>query len=124
MHRPWWYRALGAFSALLFAAAIVEPVTLHPCPMHDGIPAMSMAGAAHTMGQGHGAHHHDQGTRHHCNCLGACSSATGVGLPGHTVVPRIATVAIVPVLVPAAPSATPSTPDFVLPFANGPPSIA
>ena len=124
MHRPWWYRALGALWAFWFAAAIVEPVTLHPCPMHDGIHAMSMAGMAHATGHDRDAHHDGQGAQHHCNCLGACSSATAVGLPGHTVVPRIATVAIVPVLVPAAPDVAPSTPDFVLPFANGPPGIA
>jgi hypothetical protein len=97
MHRHPLRRALAATLAVWFALVTSEPVSLHPCPMHDGAlaalaseasPAASHAEAQRAghdehgpgaSGASHGAPEHDAG--HSCNCLGHCCAATGAAAP-------------------------------------------
>jgi hypothetical protein len=132
-------RWAAALLNLLFLIAWGEPVSLHPCPMHDGV----VAAAATSAGQGghahqapaadHGGEAHavpadgpsaPEGAAHACQCLGTCSVSTAVALPGVVAVAWQATIrhaAEPPLVAPATPRAAAPR---LLPFANGPPSLA
>jgi hypothetical protein len=119
--------------ALWFGIVIAEPVTLHPCPMHDGVLATSMAGMSHAKSHhAHGAHastptdtpDHQPGGHHQCTCVGDCVSTAAVGLPGHAPTFVIATIAVPRRIIQVERSVALVSPDFVLPFANGPPTQA
>jgi hypothetical protein len=133
-------RWAAALLNLLFLLAWGEPVSLHPCPMHDGAAVAAAVGHAATGAASHGHHapaashgHHAlpaQGTpahnggSHACQCLGECSVGAAVALPGAVAVAWQATIrhaAEPPLVEPATPSAAAAR---LLPFANGPPSLA
>ena len=120
-HRPL-ERALAAFLLLWFALVTVEPVALHSCPVH-GWPA---AAATNDHG-GHApvapAHSDDGDADHQCACIGDCTAAPSVaGLPATRVVLVASTTQRVQVVVPAAESPSATAPEFLRPYANGPPA--
>jgi hypothetical protein len=142
--RPPWAAAL---TILAFLLAWGEPVSLHPCPVHDAGATAAVAGAADA-GTAHGraattdaargasghAEHahaaepvvpsapHEVGS-HVCQCLGDCSAASGVSLAARTAIRWQAVVRH-----PAEPpllddrTAPAAASPRLLPFANGPPA--
>ena len=138
-------RWAAALLNLLFLLAWGEPVSAHPCPMHDGAAfvaataghsahAASAVHAAHVAPGDAGAHAGhvlpaparvpDGAADHTCQCLGDCSAASTVALPGAVAVRWQATIrqtAEPPLAEPVAPSAASPR---LLPFANGPPRQA
>jgi hypothetical protein len=130
------HRWAAALLNLFFLLAWGEPVTLHPCPMHDGAVAAAAAHggdrAGHAPVAAHGGAHAlpadgtpaPGGESHACQCLGTCSVAGAVALPGAVAVAWQGTTrhaAEPPAEAPAAPHAASPR---LLPFANGPPSLA
>jgi hypothetical protein len=128
-------RLAAALLNLFFLLAWGEPVTLRPCPAHDGVVvASAMAGAAmshHAMAHDASSatpaeheHHGTPGGGHVCHCLGQCCAAMGVVAPTaqairwQVVVHRLAAPAYDEPATPAAASPR------LLPFANGPPRTA
>ncbi len=104
-------RLFALVSSLWLTIAMVEPVGLHACPMHDTLHGahhgvVAPATTAHASG-GHDAAHHDQHAAPTagapadaepdaarggppvsdapgasvCSCLGSCCAATGVAMP-------------------------------------------
>ena len=128
-------RWAAALLNLFFLLAWGEPVTLHPCPMHDGAVASAAAHGGDHAGHARAAAHGAQALPtdgapapaeegHACQCLGTCSVANAVALPGTVAVEWQATTrhaAEPPAEAPAAPRAAAPR---LLPFANGPPSLA
>jgi hypothetical protein len=127
---------MAALLNLLFLFAWGEPVTLHPCPAHDGIVASSPAAAAHHMdaASGHaahamaampaGTHGHHPDAAHLCSCLGHCCAAVGVVAPSAQTVRWQVVVRrrVAPSF--DEPDAPRGAAPRLLPFANGPPSSA
>jgi hypothetical protein len=136
MHRHWLHRVFATLLVAWFAALTAEPVTLHPCPMHDGVLLLQTSAAAHHAMHGamsahdapmeHAAAHEDlppaHSTGHHqCTCIGTCTATSATGLPSA----RLALAATLD-----APVHDPGLPDYayvpvaaqhVLPFAHAPP---
>lgn len=142
MRRPLWSRALAALLAVWFAIVMAEPAALHSCPMHGGpavaaasgghhaAPAPEAAASIHAAAR-HGMAHHgapvpaDRGAGHQCTCLGRCAAGVGAAAPAARVVLAQA--------VETAAARDSGLPDHeyvpvaaahVLPFANGPPTVA
>jgi hypothetical protein len=140
LRRP--HPLLAAVLGLWLIFAMVEPVTWHPCPMHDGMMTSqtgthaAMAGMADddrsptSATAAAGASTEKQGSteshgRHACGCLstGCCGApatlpvAADVGHWGLAVLDVRRDV-----LAPDAP--LPSAADHVIPFANGPPAAS
>ena len=142
--RPALHRVATALLALLYFAAWGAPVSLHPCPMHDGTGvAMShAAGAAAAPGEQHGAHggaamSHaaaapvpDRGAPadshggHLCDCLGSGCCTAAVPVPAGQMVRWFAVVTrrAEPPAPAAYAAARPVAPRF-LPPATGPPAL-
>jgi hypothetical protein len=127
-------RPLDALFALWFAIVLGDPGVLHACPMHGGHGGHggTHAAAAHVGHEMHGGAqatatsasdeaHHDAAPA--CTCVGHCCAASSVAP-----VPPVAAVYVPNAVAEArAPLSFPSTdvpasPDFRLPFANGPPT--
>lgn len=141
-------RAAAWLLLALFAVVIGEPLRGHACPVHAALGALEAsagAGERHApAGVGHGAHAPMQhaaghtaghmageapadgghGEQHRCDCLGTCSSVAPVqvapSLTLHLV--EVGILEAAAPLVPLVPVATSG--DHVLPFANGPPTLA
>jgi hypothetical protein len=133
MRHPSLRRLAAALLNLLFLLAWGEPVTLHPCPTHDGVtvsaPTAGSAMAAHhghqavmpaAEPQGHAEH---EGS-HVCSCLGSCAVSAAVAAPTAQAVRWQAVVRrrVAPIE-PAADAPLAAAPRL-LPFANGPPRTA
>jgi hypothetical protein len=142
--RPWIHGLVAAILAVLFVGAgAIDAYGLHRCPHHDalpgeaGIPAAAgqsaghaaiHTGATHTGGvpgqAAHGDASDEQGHGEHgpCSCIGLCGAATAA-LPG------FAARALEPLAITAdavslrlTQSLTIARADYLLPFANAPPS--
>jgi hypothetical protein len=138
MRHPSLRRLAAALLNLLFLLAWGEPVTLHPCPMHDAAAfagvtgAMSAAGSAMAAHPGHQAampaakhpgHAEHEGS-HPCSCLGSCAVSVGVAAPTAQAVRwQVVVRRRVPQIEPAADAPLAAAPRL-LPFANGPPRTA
>jgi len=143
VHRPvlcWPYRLVAAALAALFlATGAADAYGLHRCPHHDGLPGAAGVEPAHAagVGQAHAAsgdRHaagaepaHGGGAGQHdehgpCTCIGACGVASAA-LPVHgSGVQRfdpLQTSAPGAVAYRLAPSLDR---DYLLPYANAPPS--
>jgi hypothetical protein len=137
MRRPLWNRAVAAVMAVWLAIVMAEPAALHSCPMHGGLAVgASAAGQEHAVsavphpGSTDAAMHRGapapgHGGGHQCTCLGRCAAAVGVAAPA----PRVVLTSVVE----TAATRDSGLPDFeyvpvaaahVLPFANGPPTVA
>jgi len=130
IRRPPTYRALGAVLALWLTVFQTEPAAFHACAMHSGNGAAeAVTPAAHS---GHAQHAaaatghapaapHDSGAS--CTCPGGCSAASTVAIPeaGAEFTVEVAAPAGRPSS--AIVSVQPAAADFVLPFANGPPTV-
>jgi hypothetical protein len=131
MHRlPVWSRPFAALFALSFAMVLGDPGLLHSCPMHGAHAMQASSGSAHAM---HGAANthlastggsQKQAPTGPCTCVGHCCATTAVAP-----LPKLATFAVPAhvaqlVAYPELPSdEVPPSPDFSLPFANGPPQV-
>jgi hypothetical protein len=115
-------RPLAAFLAIWFLLVMIEPESVHSCPVH------SAAASSHS---GH-AGHHGIATGHHsskdkssaiCSCPGDCTATGFSALPSDA--HRLAQVVTerAPSRVHPGVSAELEQPDFLLPFAIGPPAI-
>ena len=128
----------AALLNLLFLLAWGEPVSLHPCPMHDGAAVVAAVDGGHHAAAGahdahgaanahalpaHGAPDGESGG-HVCQCLGECSVGAAVALPGAIAVAWQATVRHAAEPPPVAPETPRAVAPRLLPFANGPPSLA
>jgi hypothetical protein len=136
MHRHGVQRAFAIILVAWFAALTAEPVTLHPCPMHDAVLLMQPRAGHHASGMsmpmsGDGAamhaHGHDEMPaphapgHHRCTCLGHCTATSATALPAS---PLTITGALL-----AEPDDTglpdhryvPVATEHVLPFSNAPP---
>lgn len=98
MHRSRLSRALAALLAALLVFLTAEPLAgMHRCPMHDGVLALALSrDAGHDVADGGASHsrdathQHDSGlpghdgghSSHHCSCVGSCTGAASIGLPG------------------------------------------
>ena len=137
MHRHWLHRAFAAVLVAWFTALVVEPVALHPCPMHDGVLLMASGAAGHDMGgmamphapamshaagHEHGPAQHPAG--HQCTCLGTCTATSATGLPSAPL--TLASALVVPPHDTGLPDYlyVPVATQHVLPFAHGPPPQA
>jgi hypothetical protein len=127
-------RAAAWLLLLLFAAIVGEPLRGHACPVHAALGAAAQDAGEDAHG-GHGSHAehgadadetpagggHDS---HQCDCLGTCSSGAAARVP-QTLALRLVEVGLVEAPAPPTrlmPVATSG--DHVLPFANGPPTLA
>jgi hypothetical protein len=129
----WLFRSLATVLSVWLVICLAEPAQLHTCGMHGGlaIDASMRGGSPHGVHGGHGnihsmaGHsHHDQtpnGQSNQCTCIGDCSA-------GKTpVVLAAAPTQLTWVLVQEKPAvfsyASPAlvSPQFLLPFSNGPP---
>jgi len=137
MHRHWTQRVFAMLLVAWFTALVAEPVTLHPCPMHDGVLLMMSSQsqmAGHAMDMSAMAHEHttpqadhdqmpghQQGGQHQCTCLGTCTAASSAGLPSAHV--TLASALVVHAHNPGLPDYryVPVAAQHVLPFAHGPP---
>ncbi|HEX6964782.1 MAG TPA: hypothetical protein VF166_03210 [Gemmatimonadaceae bacterium] len=135
MQRSWLQRTVAIVLVAWFAALTAAPVTLHPCPMHDGVLAltstrmmghqMDMGGMAHTSAMPHAdpsqmpAHH--PGSQHQCTCLGSCTAAGVMGLPSPHL--TLASALLTRPHDPGLPDYryVPVAAQHVLPFAHAPP---
>ena len=121
MHRRLVTRTFAAFIASWFLLVMIEPEAIHTCPVHA---------AASTGHAGHGSSHAD-GTQMptapagaHCSCPGDCAaSALSNPIPSAPVWH----VALIETPQRTAMTPTPLRPvqrvEFLIPFANGPPSV-
>ena len=118
MRHHWLKRACTALVLLWFVVATTEPAALHLCPVH-GAPASAEQHAA-----GHSHSDHTSGGQATCTCLGDCS-AGNFSLAFAS--PEERFVAEVPRNDGALPSPLEQpravAPDFLLPYANGPPEV-
>jgi hypothetical protein len=129
-------RVFASVLALWLAVCLAEPVQLHTCAMHGGLPVEQIDGVAthaHAAPAEHltpagpvGHSHHDQNTDNEsrqCSCLGDCSagrSSVGIAAPA-VLLPAVATVEISGTdFEYASPELV--APGFLLPFSNGPPA--
>lgn len=135
MHRHWLHRVFATLLVAWFAALTAEPITLHPCPMHDGVLTMQTSAATHQAMHGSmpahdapmehtAAHEHlppAHSTGHHCTCLGACTATNTAGLPSASF--TLATALNMPAHDPGLPDYeyVPVAAQHVLPFAHAPP---
>ncbi|MEP7345713.1 MAG: hypothetical protein ABI877_10615 [Gemmatimonadaceae bacterium] len=133
---PLWSRALAAVIAPWFALVMAEPAALHTCSVHSGaipnVTATAPATASHSMA----AHNHGgmnasaaeqaPAAPHHggnqCSCLGGCCAPSPVRLD----TPSVLSWLPVEVLQERPRAATDeiraSADEYLLPFANGPPT--
>ena len=133
---PRLHRAHAWLLALLFAVVVGEPLRGHACPVHAALGTVGQekgSGGAHAAHAAHATHAgtsdeapadggHDS---HLCDCLGTCSSGPAAARVPQTLALRLVEVGIVEAPAPLArltPVATSG--DHVLPFANGPPTLA
>ncbi len=129
MRRHWLVRTVTAVLAVWFAVKVAEPVTLHACPVHDGITASANPSGAHgdthaTM-QEHGApaHSENPGASHQCQCLSDCAASIAAATVPARVSIDFAAIARAPRMAPATAVTLPAArARFTLPFANGPPA--
>jgi len=142
VRRNWVYRAFAGIISAWLVICLVEPAQLHTCAMHGGLAI----GGAHAIAHGTGGHagsaahhaapspaaastqsHHDRDSdsqSHQCSCLGDCSvGKTPLSLPGATAALQAAPIGRVAVT-PAGEVPAITAPQFLLPFANGPPAIS
>lgn|SRR5690606_14756107 len=140
--RDWVFRVLAVFVAAGFlGTGAADAFGLHRCPHHDGLPGEAGAAVAHAGGAGaadgadHGGSHavgvgeaHAGGAAGHgdhgpCTCVGAC------GLTGaaHPVPRQTVTAATESHAASGCEHAAADAPslhaDYILPFANAPPSV-
>ena len=114
-------RALIALWSCWFALLLSESAMLHACPMHDGIAAEAMAA------DGHGGHHASSGqdgeqpATHSCSCIGHCSASSPLAPSTAGSLSWLAGVIDIAPEVAMAQQLVPVEPDYLLPFANGPP---
>jgi hypothetical protein len=129
-------RGLASIVSVWLAICLAEPTQLHTCVMHGGLAIDVSAGAA-VHGGSHGGiasthamaghSHHDQGTdgqSKQCTCIGDCSMGRApIGLA-----PAPIQLTLLEVEVPGAVFSYPSpslvSPQYLLPFSNGPPSLS
>jgi hypothetical protein len=124
-------RAFSGLLSLWLAICMVEPAQLHTCAMHGGLAieqtASSREDVVHHMAThlSHDSHHQSTDSKsHQCSCLGDCSGGSAtVGLPAVRISPLAALVQDQRAVGFAYESPVVVTPDFVLRFANGPPSF-
>ncbi len=134
MHRRWPQRVLAILVVAWYTALVAEPVTLHPCPMHDGLLRMHAGGAmqhsgsptAGMHGQAMRVEHRgstsDPGSAaHRCTCIGACTAASAGGMVANG--PVLACVLLTAPLDTGLPdyAYVPVAAQHVLPFAHAPP---
>ncbi len=128
MQRSLWSRALTLLVTVWLVVLIVEPATVHVCPMHDGPGAAYLeahggdAGGHDDHGFSSPADHDSEEDAHACLCLGDCApvAAATIAERPSGVVP--ASVAAERAPAPVELAYRPVAPDFVLPFALGPPA--
>ena len=115
-------RPLAAFLGMWFLLVMIEPESVHSCPVHSA--ALSAGHSAHA---GHHAatqsHHqsHDK-SKAACSCPGDCTASSIKALPStaeHLADASIQTAASAHAF---AESIRVTHPDFFLPFAIGPPA--
>lgn len=135
-------RFVIALWACWFVVLIGEPAVLHSCPMHDGPGAVGAVGSAgahsghqmsHMPGMATGgkatAPTGDQGAPeeaapHACTCIGACSASVTVAPATQAPLSWLAGIIDIAPVLHIVHQLVPVEPDFVLPFANGPPSMS
>jgi hypothetical protein len=133
--------AFAAVMLLWFALVTAEPAVLHSCPVHSGhVQGSTVNRGEHDAASGAGDHSHhaasgspaaqeaqshdgDAPAAHRCACIGDCSTGTSIaGLPSARV--AIATSVEWQVRGTVVRDASPivTAPEFLRPYANGPPS--
>lgn len=129
------FRRLGALCALWSLVVTGGPVTVHPCPEHNGTSvALAAAGADQSMSDSTDAtmdaSMHSHGTSPtpshagHCQCPRSCCASSTTPLAQPPVLIAVAESAGARQL-PAHGTARLAfpAPDHTLPFANGPPAV-
>jgi hypothetical protein len=131
MRRSRLERAFAAVLLLWFACMSGAPAALHSCPMHDA--ALASAGsldlAATHVGGPHDAHAHHLPRRDNdhraCTCIGdCCANGLAPGLPAARVVLLEGSDGTARPPLPPPDSRALAAPEFLLPYANGPPGPA
>lgn len=133
-------RILVAMWACWFVVLLSEPAMLHSCPMHDGAPGSVGVAEGHTGHHGsHAANAAVDGSRdltapdqgapqqaapHACTCIGDCSASTIVVPTAAAPMSWLAGIIDIAPVIGVAHQSVPAAPDFVLPFANGPPLMS
>jgi len=108
---------------LLLGVQLTDGAGVHRCPAHDGAAAHRVAQAAMHEHGSHADHGSPTGERHVCTCLGSCHAPMPALLPASAQ----AGIAINPTTVSVGFSAVShlfQTPEYTLPYAVGPPSLA
>jgi hypothetical protein len=129
------FRVFSAIVAAWLAIVLAEPAALHICAEHDARPdALVAASQSHAAGghdhaaMEHGARspsgHADAPAAHQCACLGHCVGSSAAGSAPVVVVEAGSIRLAVGAIWRGDDGFSPPGHEFLLPFANGPPSIA
>jgi len=115
-------RSFAAFLGIWFLLVMIEPEAIHSCPVHSA--GVSPGHASHPAHNTSAKGHHGSGEKSHaiCSCPGDCTAGAPNALPS-----RAASLVDSPTLfgsvqLPLFQVAARSAPDFLLPFAIGPPA--
>ncbi len=117
-------RALGALlTVALLLVQLADGTGVHRCPAHDGAAIPPAAVLQHAAMQHHQAPAGDHEHTGSCTCLGACHGASlALGTADGT--PRLVAGSRVTTLVASLAATVPAFLPRLLPFANGPPTLA
>lgn len=118
-------RPLAAFLGLWFLLVMIEPESVHSCPVHS-----AAMGAGHSAHSGHSGHHgatqaghqsHDK-SKAFCSCPGDCTSSVFKALPSAAQELADAAIIVAASRNPIADSIQLTRTAFLQPFAIGPPA--
>lgn len=115
-------RPLAAFVGMWFLLVMIEPESVHSCPVHSAKIGVGQSGHAH-----HGAtqshHHSNDKSGAICSCPGDCAGGGFKVLPSIAAELSTATTVVRSSPNPFAGSSFLTRFDFLLPFAIGPPAV-
>jgi hypothetical protein len=115
-------RPLAAFLGLWFLLVMIEPESIHSCPVHSASVGGAHAGHAGHHGARAGDHKSHDKSKAVCSCPGDCTASAFNALPSVKAEIAFASAIDAASQQPLAESVQLTHADFLLPFAIGPPA--
>ena len=115
-------RPLAAFVGMWFLLVMIEPESVHSCPVHSAKIGAGQSGHAQHHGATQSHHHSSDKSGATCSCPGDCTGSAFKALPSAASEIGTAATVITASHNPLADSFYPPRFDFLLPFAIGPPA--
>jgi len=115
-------RPFAAFLGIWFLLVMIEPEAIHSCPVHSA--GVSSGHSSHSAHNAAAMGHHQSSHNSHaiCSCPGDCTAGAANALPSRAASLAESQTIVASVALPRVESAARSAPDFLLPFAIGPPA--